>query len=393
MMKTTTFRSDRMAIAIVGALLVPAFAFSQDSATTPRTHVVRKGDTLWDIAREYTNDPFRWRQVYELNTATVRDPHWIYPGERLRLPRASADATAAADAVSRKEPIVERADTPTLRPAVAFVPATASGSTDGPTVFARESGVQLTRVALTRDAAPKAPQAAVASPTLRVGEVIAAPYVEAEGGPANAGYIVATGDVPATSFPQVERPLQSHERVFIVVPPGMTSARGTRYVAVRRGPMLVGVGQVMIPTGVVAVERAQPGQAVEARVVARFNQLLIGDELVTMENVPTTETRPTAVTGGAETAVLWVAGDEVLPSLQSYLIMAGGSGSGLRAGDQVTLYRERRATVDGIVLPETEIAVAQIVRVTERAASAMIIDQSYAAIQQGTRARVSAKMP
>jgi hypothetical protein len=394
MMKTTTFRSDRMAIAIVGAMLVPTFAFSQDSAALGRTHVVRKGDTLWEIAREYTNDPFRWRQVYELNTATVRDPHWIYPGERLRLPGASADATAASAAVVfRKEPVVERPATATPQPLVDLTAATTGASTDGPTVFERADDVRLTRVAHVREAVQSQAQTRVTSPTLRPGEVIAAPYVESERGPANAGYIVATGDVPAIPFPEVERPIQSYERIFIVVPPGMASARGTRYVAVRRGPMLVGVGQVMIPTGVVVVERAQPGQAVEARVVARFDQLLLGDELVTMENVPTTEIRPTAVTAGAETAVLWVGGDMVLPSLQSYLIIAGGSGSGLRAGDQVTLYRERRATVDGIVLPESEIAVAQIVRVTPQAATAMIIDQSFAAIQAGTRGRVSAKMP
>ena len=115
--------------------------------------------------------------------------------------------------------------------------------------------------------------------------------------------------------------------------------------------------------------------------------------LVAMETVPTNLPRPSAVTGGAETAVLWVAGETVLPSLQSYLVIAGGSGTGIRAGDQVTLYRQRRTTADGIVLPETEIAVAQIVRVTPQAASALIIDQSYAAIHEGTRARVSAKMP
>jgi len=236
-------------------------------------------------------------------------------------------------------------------------------------------------------------QTRVNAPTVRPGEALAAPYVEREGGPPNPGYIVATGDVQAIPFPEAERPLQSHERVFIVVPPGMPSTRGTRYVAVRRGPALLGVGQIMIPTAVVAVERAQPGQAVEARVVARFDQLLIGDELVAMETVPTTLPRPSAVTGGAETAVLWVAGETVLPSLQSYLVIAGGSGTGIRAGDQVTLYRERRTTADGIVLPESEIAIAQIVRVTPQAASAMIIDQSYAAIHEGTRARISAKMP
>jgi hypothetical protein len=157
--------------------------------------------------------------------------------------------------------------------------------------------------------------------------------------------------------------------------------------------MLEGVGQVMIPTGVVAIERAQPGQAVEARVVARFEQLLIGDELVTMVNVPADLPRPAARVGGAETNVLWVEGGNVLPSLQSYLVVAGGSTAGMRPGDQVTFYRERRTTDDGIVLPETEIAIAQIVRVTPQAASAMIIDQSYAAIQEGTRGRVSAKMP
>jgi len=288
---------------------------------------------------------------------------------------------------------VERPLAPTPAPTVTPAALVGSGPTDGPTVFDRPTDGGTPLIAVRREVQPAQAQTRVAAPTLRPGEVLAAPYVEREGGPPNAGYIVATGEVAAIPYPEVERPLQSYERVFIVVPPGMPSTRGTRYVAVRRGPSLLGVGQVMIPTGVVTVERAQPGQAVEARVVARFDQLLLGDELVTMESVPSTETRPTAVTGGAETAVLWVAGGTVLPSLQSYLVVAGGSASGLRAGDQVTLYRERQMTVDGIVLPESEIAVAQIVRVTPQAASAMIIDQSYAAIQEGTRARVSAKMP
>src|SRR6188508_2402411 len=103
MTRMTIFRSNRMAIAMVGALMAPTFAFSKDSTVTPRTHVVRKGDTLWDIAREYTNNPYRWKQVYDLNTATVRDPHWIYPGERLVLPGAAAvdnTATGASTAAS-----------------------------------------------------------------------------------------------------------------------------------------------------------------------------------------------------------------------------------------------------------------------------------------------------
>src|SRR5688572_6816813 len=133
MTRMTIFRSKRMAIAMVGAVMAPTFAFGQDSTVTPRTHVVRKGDTLWDLAREYTSDPYRWKQLYELNTATVRDPHWIYPGERLRLPGAAmADATAAPSAAARPP---QPADTPTVELAAAPIAA----SLDAPTVFTRVS--------------------------------------------------------------------------------------------------------------------------------------------------------------------------------------------------------------------------------------------------------------
>ena len=397
MTKTMISRSSRLAIATVGALMAPTFAIGQDSTATPRTHVVRKGDTLWDIARAYTNDPLRWKQVYHLNTATVEDPHWIYPGERLRLPgSAVADATAATlpARTSHDARTVAAVPSDTASPVTVELSASPiSGPTDGQTVFTRTLDERATRPPLTRVALPAQAQTRTAAPTLRPGEVYAAPYVERDEGPPNAGRIVGSGDVPGIPLTESERPLQSGERAFVVLPPGMSSAPGTRYIAVRRGPMLEGVGQVMIPTGVVTVERAQPGQAVEARVVARFEPMLTGDELVTMEAIPSNLPRPRAQTGGAETSVLWVEGEPALPSLQSYLIVEGGSDSGMQAGDQIMLYRERRTTSDGIVLPESEIAIAQIVRVTPQASSAMIINQTYAGIHQGTRGRVSAKMP
>ena len=231
----------------------------------------------------------------------------------------------------------------------------------------------------------------MAAPTIRPGEVYAAPWVERAAGPANAGRIVGTGDVPSIPLTESERPLQSHERVFVTVPPGMSSAAGARYVAVRRGPMLEGYGQVMIPTGIVVIQRAQPGQAAEATVVTRFAPMQIDDELVTMEGIPANLPRPTAVANGATTRVLWIARDPVLPSLQSYVVV--GNSAGLRVGDQITFYRERRTTTSGVVLPESEIGVAQIVRSTPQGATALVIDQTFGAIAQGTAARVSAKMP
>lgn len=237
----------------------------------------------------------------------------------------------------------------------------------------------------------QASQTQAGPPSIRPGEFYAAPWVERVGGPANAGVIVGTGDVSGIPLTEAERPLQSHERVFVTVPAGMSVAAGARYLSVRAGPLLEGIGQVMLPTGIVVVERAQPGQALEARIVARFAPVQIGDALVPMNAAPPGAARPAAVGGGAETSVLWIQSEPVLPSLQSYVVVAAAPG--MRVGDQITFYRPHRKSAWGVVLPESDIGVAQLVRVTPQGATALIVDQSYGAIEPGTAARVTARMP
>jgi len=51
---------------------------------TPELHVVRRGDTLWDICGYYFNDPWQWPKVWSYN-AQITNPHWIYPGDLVRL--------------------------------------------------------------------------------------------------------------------------------------------------------------------------------------------------------------------------------------------------------------------------------------------------------------------
>lgn len=50
----------------------------------PESHVVRSGDTLWDITWFYFNNPFDWPKVWSFNPE-ISNPHWIYPGDQVRL--------------------------------------------------------------------------------------------------------------------------------------------------------------------------------------------------------------------------------------------------------------------------------------------------------------------
>lgn len=50
--------------------------------TSGAVHTVVRGDTLWGLAQRYCGSGHRWRQIYQANQGQIRDPHWIYPGQR-----------------------------------------------------------------------------------------------------------------------------------------------------------------------------------------------------------------------------------------------------------------------------------------------------------------------
>lgn len=57
--------------------------------TLKNLYRVKKGDTLWDISgyRSIYNDPFQWKKIYETNKDKIKDPDFIYPGQRLIIPQ------------------------------------------------------------------------------------------------------------------------------------------------------------------------------------------------------------------------------------------------------------------------------------------------------------------
>jgi hypothetical protein len=80
----------------------------------PETYVVKKGDTLWDIAGVFLKYPWYWPEIWYVNPQ-IQNPHWIYPGDVLRLvyvdgkPRVTVE-TAGATRLSpevRTEPLAQ----------------------------------------------------------------------------------------------------------------------------------------------------------------------------------------------------------------------------------------------------------------------------------------------
>ncbi|WP_348674840.1 LysM domain-containing protein [uncultured Abyssibacter sp.] len=50
----------------------------------PLKYIVKKGDTLWDIASYFLRDPWLWPEVWYVNPQ-VNNPHLIFPGDELLL--------------------------------------------------------------------------------------------------------------------------------------------------------------------------------------------------------------------------------------------------------------------------------------------------------------------
>jgi hypothetical protein len=61
----------------------------------PGSHLVRRGDTLWGICGFYFQNPYQWPRVWSYNPQ-IKNPHWIYPGDEVRLKEGGGANAAGA---------------------------------------------------------------------------------------------------------------------------------------------------------------------------------------------------------------------------------------------------------------------------------------------------------
>jgi LysM repeat protein len=56
------------------------------SAPAPQEYTVKAGDTLSKLSERFYNSPYKWEMIYEANRDTVKNPHYIYIGQKLMIP-------------------------------------------------------------------------------------------------------------------------------------------------------------------------------------------------------------------------------------------------------------------------------------------------------------------
>lgn len=364
----------KLSLWISGFALLFAAHRAQAQQTPPAAdtaeivHVVKPGDTLWDIANAYLQDPFRWPEIFRRNRDVVENPHWIYPGEQIRI-AASAVRPEVLAARSQGGGVVARAQpsdqTVFAQGGVTVSPTSGFGGVIGGTV----------------------------APNVRFGEIESAPYVDTLGGPRRSGRINSRMERMAVRADQLDVRFQLYDHAYITLPANRTANIGDRYVSYVLGPEMNPGGQVVIPTGVFVVDSLR-GSLVRARLERQFGAVGIDQGLVSMDLVARpSDQEPVPVAATGTNRVLWVQNDPVLPSLQHYVVLDPGAIPPVSVGDIFSLVDDRTPGAGEKAIPSEDIGVIQIVRVSRYGITGIIVGQSQPVIRPGNLARRIARIP
>jgi len=222
----------------------------------------------------------------------------------------------------------------------------------------------------------------------RNSEYASAPYAVAPTTVLQAGAVGRRAGSAGASFRGIERFVLVDE-AEITLPSGTPAVVGARFVSVDAEVLLKPSAQMVSPTGVFEVVKAEAGRPVVARVIQQTGRIEEGQKLLPLEGnaigsdvalivVPRAATAP-------ETEVVWVAGDALLPSVQSFLMLGAGEREGVKAGDQFALVKRQGLGPDAV---EQRVALVRVVRVTAFGSTAIVIRQDQPGISVGGAARL-----
>jgi len=76
---------------------------SELAANAPDSYTIKSGDTLWAISGLFLKSPWRWPELWGMNLSEIKNPHRIYPGQRLVLERKNGLATLRVEGASGQD--------------------------------------------------------------------------------------------------------------------------------------------------------------------------------------------------------------------------------------------------------------------------------------------------
>jgi hypothetical protein len=336
----------------VDAASIRAQQLPAPPAGQQREHVVRRGDTLWDLARQYLHDPFLWPVIFEANRDRVRDPHWIYPADRLVIPellRRPLD-----------QPVEPYPRAPELQPPPAGEPPPAD------TVPMRLATIDMRRPVMTGD------------------EYVRMPWLSAAADPGLVGRIVERADAAARQD-RLASALYPHERVHLALRAPV--AAGDTLVAVRTGRRIAG-HTVIEPVALLRVDSVHATGAT-ARIVSQFGGTRTGDVVMARPPVPDFPAgAAAAVETGPQGRILEFLRRAPMHGTTDLAFVSLGRRDGIGIGDEFGVY-----VAAGAGRPETRVGTLRIVHVGEATATARVIGVTGTGLQDGLPIRLVGRVP
>ena len=385
-----TFRWNWLGVIALAA--APTLALGQ----APESHTVREGDTLWDLARQYRGDPFLWPDIYRLNTSVVEDPHWIYPGEVLRLAASEGIASVPSTDTPLPTDTVAVAEAPSSEPEVVMDPDTPPASLAS---LIEEGAVSNDEMAPLFG--PRRGQAL--KETMRA-------YVEQPYRPLrrsefySSGFLTEGQDLPFGKVlgmitpPQIQALAQNvsalpYSLISVQAPRGAAYRVGDTLLVTREGPRVRSLGEVVIPTGLARVVDTAGGKYV-AEVVALYAAIRAGQQVLPAESFGGAgNARAEPIEQGITARMVGGPTRQELKAPQMVVFLDKGRSHGVAAGDLFEIRRTPARLSDGAIRVDEVMATLQVVHVRERSATARLMNIVSPDIPPGATVRQVAKLP
>ena len=339
--------------------------------TQERTHTVRTGDTLWDLANHYYQNPYAWPTIADANRSVVEDPHWIYPEEVLVIPGA---ATAVAEGPPDNPGQITPVGLPEPQPQV------------------RPDPLRRTRFYRSGDAGgagifidPEVQQAAV-----QPGEHYASPWVQDPETLPLVGRVIRTVDSPPGDAEQ-DLLIHPFDDVYVEYAGSTRPAPGERLMAVELlREFDDGRDEFVVrPAGVLTVQFEENGTMV-ARVTEQWAPMNRGARVLSMEPFHGVDGVAEPIDDGATGTVRGFMIDQPLYATTDYGFLDLNE-SQVRIGDVVMIYRIPRA--DDTLLPAEPVAFAKIVRVGPEGSTFRVTKVMQRRLEPGLPAQVVGRIP